>query len=65
MDQMRGPSNGLLPPKEYEASLLDQLPTDRRCQFILKPKPQAPVQLRRGKISLAGRKSVTMWPMPM
>lgn len=54
---MRGPSNGLLLPEEYETSLLDQLPRDRRCQFILKPKPKAPVQLRRGEISLAGRKN--------
>ncbi|KAL7979909.1 hypothetical protein Chor_004378 [Crotalus horridus] len=52
MDQLRGPGNGVLLPDEYETSPLHQLPRDRQCQFILKPKPQAPVKLRRGKMSV-------------
>ncbi|XP_070808264.1 rho GTPase-activating protein 20-like [Pituophis catenifer annectens] len=65
VDQMRGPSNSLLLPEEYEASLLDQLPTDRRCQFILKPKPQAPVQLRRAPLQkhFKRKKSLIDWAL--
>ncbi|XP_058052623.1 rho GTPase-activating protein 20-like isoform X3 [Ahaetulla prasina] len=65
VNQMRGPSNGLLLPEEYETSLLDQLPMDRRCQFILKPKPQAPVQLRRAPLQkhFKRKKSLIDWAL--
>ncbi|XP_070615713.1 rho GTPase-activating protein 20-like [Erythrolamprus reginae] len=65
MDQMRGPSNGLLLPEKYETSLLDQLPSSRRCQFILKPKPQAPVQLRRAPLQkhFKRKKSLIDWAL--
>ncbi|XP_032084541.1 rho GTPase-activating protein 20-like isoform X2 [Thamnophis elegans] len=65
VDQMRGPSNDLLLPVEYETSLLDQLPRDRRCQFILKPKPQVPVQLRRAPLQKHSKrkKSLIDWAL--
>ncbi|KAH0630890.1 hypothetical protein JD844_004218 [Phrynosoma platyrhinos] len=47
LDHLQGTNNNLLLGAEYESSLLDHLPRDRQCQFILKPRPHAPVQLRR------------------
>ncbi|XP_048338892.1 rho GTPase-activating protein 20-like isoform X2 [Sphaerodactylus townsendi] len=47
LDQFQGTNNGMQLSDENETSLLDQLPRDRQCQFLLKPKPQAPVQLQR------------------
>lgn len=47
-DLLQGANHDLLLTDENEASLLDQLPRDKQCQFILKPRPHAPLQLRRG-----------------
>ncbi|KAK9393736.1 rho GTPase-activating protein 20-like [Crotalus adamanteus] len=65
MDQLRGPGNGVLLPDEYETSPLHQLPRDRQCQFILKPKPQAPVKLRRAPLQkhFKRKKSLIDWAL--
>nr|XP_056715595.1 rho GTPase-activating protein 20-like [Euleptes europaea] len=47
LDQLQGTNNNTQLSDENETSLLDQLPRDRQCQFILKPKPHAPVHLQR------------------
>ncbi|XP_061454652.1 rho GTPase-activating protein 20-like isoform X2 [Rhineura floridana] len=46
VDLLQGTNNNVLLTDDYEASLLDQLPRDRQCQFILKPRPHAPVQVQ-------------------
>ncbi|XP_077163452.1 uncharacterized protein LOC143822333 isoform X2 [Paroedura picta] len=45
LDHLQGTNMHLA--DENETFLLDQLPRDRQCQFILKPKPHVPVQLQR------------------
>lgn len=52
-DQQQGTNNNTLLADGTEASFLDQLPKEKQCQFVLKPRLQAPVQLRRGR----GRRS--------
>ncbi|XP_063169524.1 rho GTPase-activating protein 20-like isoform X2 [Candoia aspera] len=65
VDQFPGTNNDALLPDEYGPSLLDQLPRDRQCQFILKPKPQAPVQLRRAPLQkrCKRKKSLIDWAL--
>ncbi|XP_007435943.1 rho GTPase-activating protein 20-like isoform X1 [Python bivittatus] len=65
VDQFQGTSNGMLLPDGYEPSLLDQLPRDRQCQFLLKPEPQAPVQLRRAPLQKHSKrkKSLIDWAL--
>ncbi|XP_069468596.1 rho GTPase-activating protein 20-like isoform X2 [Ambystoma mexicanum] len=46
-DQRHGTNNNVLPGSGIEPFLLEQLPKDRQCQFILKPRPQAPMHLRK------------------
>ncbi|XP_054852028.1 rho GTPase-activating protein 20-like isoform X2 [Eublepharis macularius] len=46
-DQLQGTNDNMQLSDENETPLLDQLPRDRQCQFILRPKPHAPVQLQR------------------
>lgn len=48
-DQQQGTNNNTLLADGTEASFLDQLPKEKQCQFVLKPRLQAPVQLRRGR----------------
>lgn len=45
-DQCQG-TNNILQGEGIESFLVEQLPKDRQCQFILKPRPQAPMQMRR------------------
>ncbi|XP_030065663.1 rho GTPase-activating protein 20 [Microcaecilia unicolor] len=45
--QTPGTNNNILLTDGLEISLLEQLPKERQCQFILKARPQATVQLRR------------------
>ncbi|XP_062997726.1 rho GTPase-activating protein 20-like [Elgaria multicarinata webbii] len=47
VDQLQGSNNNVLLADKYGTSLLDQLPRNRPCQFVLKHRPHAPVQLRR------------------
>ncbi|XP_029463414.1 rho GTPase-activating protein 20-like [Rhinatrema bivittatum] len=46
-DFAQGSNNNILLTDGLEMSPLEQLPKDRQCRFILKPRPQATVQLRR------------------
>jgi len=48
-DQQQGTNNNTLLADGTEASFLDQLPKEKQCQFVLKPRLQAPTQLRRGR----------------
>lgn len=48
-DQQQGTNDNTLPADGTETSFLDQLPKEKQCQFVLKPRLQAPVQLRRGR----------------
>lgn len=48
-DQQQGTNNNTLLADGTETSFLDQLPKEKQCQFVLKPRLQAPVQLRRGR----------------
>lgn len=48
-DQQQGTNNNTLLADGTEASFLDQLPKEKQCQFVLKPRLQAPMQLRRGR----------------
>ncbi|XP_053130344.1 rho GTPase-activating protein 20-like [Hemicordylus capensis] len=65
LDQLQGSNHSILLTDEHEASLLDQLPRDRQCQFILKPKPHAPVQLRRETLQkhTKRKKSLIDWAL--
>ncbi|XP_042333818.1 rho GTPase-activating protein 20-like [Sceloporus undulatus] len=65
MDQLQGTNNNLLLAAEYETFLLDHLPRDRQCQFILKPRPHAPVQLRRETLQkhIKRKKSLIDWAL--
>ncbi|XP_015277105.1 PREDICTED: rho GTPase-activating protein 20-like [Gekko japonicus] len=47
LDHLQGTDSSRQLSDDNEAFLLDQLPRDRQCQFILKPKPHAPVRLQR------------------
>jgi len=49
VDQQQGTHNHTLLLDGTEASFLEQHPKEKQCQFVLKPRLQAPVQLRRGK----------------
>ncbi|XP_044293771.1 rho GTPase-activating protein 20-like isoform X1 [Varanus komodoensis] len=45
-DQLHVSNNNTLLTDDYEKSLVDPLPGDRQCQFILKPRPHVPVRLQ-------------------
>ncbi|XP_067404406.1 rho GTPase-activating protein 20-like [Emydura macquarii macquarii] len=65
VDQHQGTNNNTHLVDETEASLLDQLPKGRQCQFILKPRPQAPVHLRRESLQkhTKRKKSLIDWAL--
>ncbi|CAM4602303.1 unnamed protein product [Lepidochelys olivacea] len=65
VDQHHGTNNNTLLADGTEASLLDQLPKDKQCQFILKPRPQAPRQLRRESLQkhTKRKKSLIDWAL--
>uniref|UniRef100_A0ABM5EWV2 Uncharacterized protein isoform X2 n=1 Tax=Pogona vitticeps TaxID=103695 RepID=A0ABM5EWV2_9SAUR len=65
VDQLRGANNNALLADEYETFPLEQLPRDRQCQFILKPRPPAPVALRRDALQKHTRrkKSLIDWAL--
>lgn len=48
-DQQQRTNNNTLLADGTEASFLAQLPKEKQCQFVLKPRLQAPMQLRRGR----------------
>ncbi|XP_078496252.1 rho GTPase-activating protein 20-like isoform X2 [Lissotriton helveticus] len=45
-DQCQG-TNNFLQGEGFESFLVEKIPKDSKCQFILKPRPQAPMQMRR------------------
>nr|XP_006136201.1 rho GTPase-activating protein 20-like [Pelodiscus sinensis] len=65
VDHHQGTNNNTLLADGTEASLLDQLPKDRQCQFILKPRPHAPMQLRRESLQkhTKRKKSLIDWAL--
>ncbi|XP_074864313.1 uncharacterized protein LOC142020420 isoform X2 [Carettochelys insculpta] len=65
MDHHQGTNNNTLLADGTEASLLDQLPKDRQCQFILKPRPHAPMHLRRDSLQkhTKRKKSLIDWAL--
>nr|XP_060611985.1 rho GTPase-activating protein 20-like [Anolis sagrei ordinatus] len=64
LDHLQGTNNNNLLPG-CEASILDQIPKERQCQFILKPRPNAQVQLRREPLQKHSKrkKSLIDWAL--
>ncbi|XP_065499580.1 rho GTPase-activating protein 20-like isoform X2 [Caloenas nicobarica] len=64
-DQQQGTNNNTLLADGTETSFLDQLPKEKQCQFVLKPRLQAPVQLRRESLQKHSKrkKSLIDWAL--
>ncbi|XP_061862841.1 rho GTPase-activating protein 20 [Colius striatus] len=64
-EQQQGTNNNTLLADGTEASFLDQLPKEKQCQFVLKPRLQAPVQLRRESLQkhTKRKKSLIDWAL--
>ncbi|XP_049683807.1 rho GTPase-activating protein 20-like [Accipiter gentilis] len=64
-DQQQGTNNNTLLADGTESSFLDQLPKEKQCQFVLKPRLQAPVQLRRESLQkhTKRKKSLIDWAL--
>ncbi|KFQ13176.1 Rho GTPase-activating protein 20, partial [Leptosomus discolor] len=64
-DQQQGTNNNTLLADGTEASFLEQLPKEKQCQFVLKPRLQAPVQLRRESLQkhTKRKKSLIDWAL--
>ncbi|XP_009332547.1 PREDICTED: rho GTPase-activating protein 20-like [Pygoscelis adeliae] len=64
-DQQHGTNNDTLLADGTETSFLDQLPKEKQCQFVLKPRLQAPVQLRRESLQkhTKRKKSLIDWAL--
>ncbi|XP_014810432.1 PREDICTED: rho GTPase-activating protein 20-like [Calidris pugnax] len=64
-DQQQGINNNTLLADGTETSFLDQLPKEKQCQFVLKPRPQAPLQLRRESLQkhTKRKKSLIDWAL--
>ncbi|XP_015715648.1 rho GTPase-activating protein 20-like isoform X2 [Coturnix japonica] len=64
-DQHQGTHNHTLLLDGSEASFLEQLPKEKQCQFVLKPRPQAPVPLRRESVQkhTKRKKSLIDWAL--
>ncbi|POI35384.1 hypothetical protein CIB84_000864, partial [Bambusicola thoracicus] len=65
VDQQQGTHNHTLLLDGTEASFLEQLPKEKQCQFVLKPRLQAPVQLRRESLQkhTKRKKSLIDWAL--
>uniref|UniRef100_A0A8C8RQE4 Rho-GAP domain-containing protein n=1 Tax=Pelusios castaneus TaxID=367368 RepID=A0A8C8RQE4_9SAUR len=65
VDQHQGTNNNTLLADGTEASVLGQLSKGRQCQFILKPRPQAPMYLRRESLQkhTKRKKSLIDWAL--
>ncbi|XP_075429677.1 rho GTPase-activating protein 20-like isoform X2 [Ascaphus truei] len=59
----RGSNNNLFLDQGSETVPLQQLPRDRQCQFILKLRPQVPLQLRRAQKHSRRKKSLIDWAL--
>ncbi|KAM6124926.1 LOW QUALITY PROTEIN: rho GTPase-activating protein 20-like [Phoenicopterus ruber ruber] len=64
-DQQQGTNNNTLLADGTETSFLDQLPKEKQCQFVLKHRLQAPVQLRRESLQkhTKRKKSLIDWAL--
>ncbi|KFQ69522.1 Rho GTPase-activating protein 20, partial [Phaethon lepturus] len=64
-DQQQGTNNNTLLADGTEASFFDQLPKEKQCQFVLKPRLQAPMQLRRESLQkhTKRKKSLIDWAL--
>ncbi|XP_042681121.1 rho GTPase-activating protein 20-like isoform X1 [Centrocercus urophasianus] len=64
-DQQQGTHNHTLLLDGTEASFTEQLPKEKQCQFVLKPRLQAPVQLRRESLQkhTKRKKSLIDWAL--
>uniref|UniRef100_G1MQ47 Rho-GAP domain-containing protein n=1 Tax=Meleagris gallopavo TaxID=9103 RepID=G1MQ47_MELGA len=64
-DQQQGTHDHTLLLDGTEASFLEQLPREKQCQFVLKPRLQAPVQLRRESLQkhTKRKKSLIDWAL--
>ncbi|KAM9274212.1 rho GTPase-activating protein 20-like [Morus bassanus] len=64
-DQQQGTNNNTLLADGTESSFLDQLPKEKQCQFVLKPRLQAPMQLRRDSLQkhTKRKKSLIDWAL--
>ncbi|XP_009708844.1 PREDICTED: rho GTPase-activating protein 20-like, partial [Cariama cristata] len=64
-DHQQGINNNTLLADGTEASFLDQLPKEKQCQFVLKPRLQAPMQLRRESLQklTKRKKSLIDWAL--
>ncbi|KAM7042936.1 uncharacterized protein M8220_007051 [Acridotheres tristis] len=64
-DQQQRTNNNTLLADGTEASFLAQLPKEKQCQFILKPRLQAPMQLRRESLQkhTKRKKSLIDWAL--
>ncbi|XP_074771509.1 rho GTPase-activating protein 20-like isoform X1 [Athene noctua] len=64
-DQQQGTNNNTLLADGTEASFLHQLPKEKQCQFVLKPRLQAPMQLRRESLQkhTKRKKSLIDWAL--
>ncbi|XP_025922163.1 rho GTPase-activating protein 20-like [Apteryx rowi] len=65
VDQQQGTNNNTLLADGTEAPLLDQLPKEKQCQFVLKPRLQASMQLRRESLQkhTKRKKSLIDWAL--
>lgn len=65
VERLQGTHGNMLLTDDYEAALLDQLPRQAECQFILKPRPHAPVRLRRETLQKHSKrkKSLIDWAL--
>ncbi|RMC08176.1 hypothetical protein DUI87_15210 [Hirundo rustica rustica] len=64
-DQQQRTNNNTLLTDGTEASFLAQLPKEKQCQFVLKPRLQAPMQLRRESLQkhTKRKKSLIDWAL--
>ncbi|XP_066496037.1 rho GTPase-activating protein 20-like isoform X2 [Tiliqua scincoides] len=65
VEQLQGTDSNILLTDDSEGVLLNQLPRHRQCQFILKPRPHTPVQLRREALQkhTKRKKSLIDWAL--
>lgn len=65
VDQQQGTNNNTLLADGSETSFLEQLPKEKQCQFVLKPRLQVPLQLKRESLQkhTKRKKSLIDWAL--
>ncbi|XP_068553424.1 rho GTPase-activating protein 20-like isoform X1 [Anas acuta] len=65
VDQQQGTNNNTLLADGSEASFFEQLPKEKQCQFVLKPRLQVPLQLKRESLQkhTKRKKSLIDWAL--